>query len=516
MPSTTRHHRTEPRFTRRTVLQIVGAAGLAAATGPTLSACGRDEPEDASAPSPGSGGELSGALRVAIPMATDADQDFYTKQFASFTENTGVDVELLPFPDPQYEDSIQGLFRSGDEPDVYRMVKATASMRPSWSNDWIQPLDSYDAISKLLEDEYGDSALDPATSGLHLGGDLYGVPGVANNDWASLRPLMVNMDVLSEHGISSPPETWTELRDYAAKISSDSGSEVYGFALFGTAGMLIDANIKPMMECAGPVRQIAPLIPVDYHTGRAGASHPSIVEAVAVLRGMVEDKSVVPGWQNLEPEPFWQAWASGQVAMSPIAPWWAEEILKINDQIDVTGAIMPTPDAGRSGYQSSANAWAPTWGMTKATGSPEAAAALIAFLGSLDLQREYYEVSKVPTALASEYSSDLSETAANILGLAPELKRQGPSPTVRSLDAQGVIQAIQKALPTPGFSEIVFAAVDEGADYEDAARTFDDKLNDVMSAAISDAKSSGKDVDQKLFTFGDWDPMSDYTTRPGA
>lgn len=504
---------------RRRVLQLFGGAGASVLLGSMLGACGRNEPdsepEGTGSPQPDAG-EISGTVAIAIPMATSADEAFYRDQFEQFTADTGVEVDFLPFPDPQYAESIQGLFRGGDEPDVYRMVKPPAQMYPSWSQGWIQPLDGYEVVTSLLADEYGESALDPARSGLHINGELYGVPGLRNTSWAALRPLMVNMELLNAHGISEPPQTWSELRDAAAKVATDSGGDAYGLALVGGNNLLQSNNVFPLVTTAGPVRLLTNQVPIDYQTGQAGASHPSVVDSVALTRGFVEDGSVVPGWQNMDPQGFWQAWAAGQIAMAPISPWWSEEIAKINPQASMEFVAVPVPDSGQRGFQSTEFAWAPTWGLTKQSSNPEAAASLIAFLGSLEVQRQYYGAARIPSALANGYADELTDIAAGILDLEPKISKPGPSPTARSVDARGVIQAIQQAMPAPTFDEIIFSAVDQGADYEDLAGGFDAALNDVIAAEIDKAIQAGANLDENVFTFSDWDPTMDYVTDAGA
>ncbi|WP_129668549.1 ROK family protein [Phytoactinopolyspora endophytica] len=456
-------------------------------------------------------GRPSGSVTVTVPLTTDADQEFYARQFQRFTTETGVDVNLLHFPDPEYAESIQELFSGEDQPDVFRMVKPPAMMEASWAKGWIQPLDGYPVITELLTDEYGDSALDPAVSGLHIGGQLFGVPGIASPDWDGRQVFLANMDVLSRYGIFEPPRTWSELRDAAAKVATESGGDACGFAPAGAGLLLANVTLQPFINTAGGVRHIAPATPFDYRTGRSAAAHASVVEAVALLRGMVEDGSVLPGWQNIDTPGFWQAWSAGRIAMAVAAPWWTEEILKINDQTDVTVAPVPVPDSGRAGYATYTKDWAPTWGMAKASRNPDGAAALIAFLGTAEVQRQYYKVSAVPTALARDYADELSKNAAGIIALAHDFKLRGPSPTTRSYDAQEVISAIEKRAPTPDWPEIVFSAIDNGNDYVELAQTYDEGLNTVVADALAAAG-----MDENLFTFSDWDPLEDYTTDPGT
>lgn len=499
---------------RRHVLQMALGAGVG---GPLLAACGRDEPEepnepggDPSTPPADDAVELSGEVSVALPMPTPDSEDFYTEAFAKFeADNPGVSVNFLPFPDRQFGEAIQSLFQGGDQPDVYRMIKPPARMPASLGKGWIQPLDEYEAITDMLARDYGESALDPSTSGLYFGEDLYGVPGLSTNQ--AQTTLLFNTEVLDQYGISGPPETWSELRDTAAKITSDSGGDVSGIAFVQDAQMLTNIEVRPLMVTAGPVRQQIAGIIIDKQTGKAAASHPAVVETVALLRGLVEDGSVLAGWQNMDPTAFWQAWVAGKAAMAPMQAWWAEEILKIDPQAPMSLAAIPVPDSGRKGYTAVANDWIPTWGMAKAAQNTAAAAALIAYLGSLEHQRDFYENIKQPTPLALEYEDVLTDSAKQILTLGQETSRRGPNLGARTSDARALTSAIQAALPEPGFNEIVFSAVADGDDYADAAGTFDDALQTVIDDEIAKAIADGADFDENVLAFPDWDPLEDYT-----
>jgi multiple sugar transport system substrate-binding protein len=498
-------------LSRRNVLRLAFGAGIGA---PLLAACGRDEDDpDEEAPSadpspsesPSAPPALSGSISFSLPMATDGDQAYYEAAIARFTEETGVEVDFLPFPDAQFAESIQGLFRGGDEPDVFRMVKAPAQMRVSYENEWIQPLDGYPVITDFLREHYGEEALDPIRSGLHIENKLYSVPCIGNPMWNTPGVLMVNMDLLEQYGIDTAPETWNELRDTAAKITTDSGGDVFGYAMPGADMLLPNQMVMPYVVMAGPVRHIAGGVPVDLQTGRAGAAHESVAGAVQLMRDLVEDGSVITGWQSMGGPDFWQAWASGRVAMSPIAPWWSEETKKINPDVDTSTVPIPVPDSGRGGYGGSSSLYAPTWGMSRSSENPEAAAQFMVFLSTPEEQKMYYDASAVPTALAEEYADDLSDNARSILEIQAATRVVGPSVVAREPEASKANSLIQAGAPQPDWRQIVFEAIDGGADYAAAAAKYDDALNATIEQALEE---TGFDPD--LYAFPDWNPVTDY------
>lgn len=507
-------YRVEQRdMSRRRALGLMAGAGAGLLGGPLLAACGRGEGEAEDA-SEGDGD--GGTVVIATTIATTEDEAFFDEWLGRFTEDTGIRVTPRFYPDPQYNESIQLLFQSGDQPDIFRMrVPGPSVMPTAHQRDWLQPLDEYDVITDLLGSEYPEGALDPSVSGLHMGDELYGVPSFVNKASSNTRALMVNAELMDQFNIAEPPQAWGDLKDVAAKITSDSNGEVFGFAILGQP---ITFNFYAFQHVAGPQMQGA--TPIDYQTGRAGASHPSMVDTVSLLHDMAADDIYPPGWQNMDSPAFFQAFAAGKIAMAIGGGWQPGEIRKINPEIEITLSEMPIPNAGRGGFGTTGGptpgVFVPHWGMARDAPTPEGAATLMAFLGGSDVLRARYEATGIVPATAASFIDELDPLDRRMLELAEDLQRNAPNPLVRDVDSHGVLAAIQNNAPTPTLDEIVFAAIDEGADYETAAAAFDQKLDEAIDDEIAKAQAEGLGVTRDTFTFPDWDPLEDYVTQPGS
>ncbi|WP_327584385.1 extracellular solute-binding protein [Nonomuraea sp. NBC_00507] len=493
-----------------TVLSRRGALGLlgAAAAVPVLAACGGRNPAERS----------SAAVTLATTIATQQDQKFLTEWLGRFTEQTGIQVRTRFYPDQQYANSIQLLFQGDDRPDVFRLVKQPAEMPAAVLKGWIQPLDGFPELITTLERDYPAQARDATTSGLHVGEDLYGMPSLTHRPWGACRPLMYNAALMDKYGVGTPPTTWSELREAAEKITRDAKGEVFGFGLVGQIPEPLGVTVYALQNTAGPQMTDPSGTPINYQTGEPGAGHPSFVEAVALLRDLVARKVVPVGWENLKPPQFFQQFASGRVAMAVIPSWWSGEIRKLKPDIELGYAPLPVPDSGRKGYGAigvakNPGSIQPYWGISKGSANAAAAARVLAFLAGLEPQRAYYEMSKIPTALADKYADRLSQDDRRLLELARETQRLAPNPLTRSSGAITVLAGIAQNSPKPTQAEIFFDAINGKIDYKAAADELDAKLGRVFAEELKKVQDKGVDIDRGTFTFADWDPMKDYTTR---
>lgn len=497
---------------RRTVLRAAGGLGAAAGTG-WLSGCGRDPsqapggggtsaPQGSTAPSHKSG---AGSVVLVVPLPTEQDKPFYESWLAKFTDQTGIKVELRSYPDSQFAQTITQLFSSGQIPDIYRMVKAPARMEASYQKGWIRPLDEYSVVTELLEKDYADALKDKATSGLYIDGHLYGVPAYNNAGWNSVRPLMYNQAMLDKYGVQ-PPTTWGELSDGAKKIHKDSKGDVYGLGLFGSnAPIVTSARLA-----AGP--EIAMTFGVNLRTGKSDMSGQAMSGAVGLNRDLVKAGVVQPGWQTVSAQDFWREWAIGKIGMAFIAAWWGSQIQALNKDIKLGFSLSPAPDSGRKGHQPAGypipGRVAPYWGITKEAKNPDGAARLAAFLSSLEVQKDYYQRTKVVPALADRFLDDIDPTNRKLITLGQQEKTP-PAPQVRFTDAFALVGKIKTEAPKPSMrTETVVKAIEGKVDWSEAAQKWDAAEDKVVAQEIAAAGAP-----KNVFTYPDWDPTKNYTTR---
>ncbi len=84
--------------------------------------------------------------------------------------------------------------------------------------DWIAPMDSLLADSSLVDQQELDLAgfFPPAVSSLQVDGKQYALPSFNDGVVFAYRS-----DVYQAAGLGSPPDTWQQVTEYAAKLHSD-------------------------------------------------------------------------------------------------------------------------------------------------------------------------------------------------------------------------------------------------------------------------------------------------------
>ncbi len=141
-------------------------------------------------------------------------------QFESQHPNIKVKHEVI---NDQYMDVIRTRLIGDAAPDVFYLDSFEAPLLMKYQV--LEPLNSYINTQFDLED-FEPSLL----NAFQLDGQTYGLP----KDFSTLA-LFYNEPAFKEAGITQPPQTWEELRDYSQKLTVDKNrdgrKEQYGFGL---------------------------------------------------------------------------------------------------------------------------------------------------------------------------------------------------------------------------------------------------------------------------------------------
>lgn len=491
-------------MTRRGVLGIFGVA----ATAPLLASCGREQP----APTPsgtGSGatGAASGRVRLALGAANQNYEPFFREQIARFNEAyPEVQVEPQFLPPAEYANAINLSFTSGDAPDIYRLTgpSPATNLANSFRNDWLQPITPY-ATDDLRSRSFPQGTfVDPAISGLYVGEDLYATP-LESLPYTQVRILYCNRALLDAAGASSAPETWDEMVEIATMISANGGDGVFGFAIPGQQTVV---TVDAFQSTAGPA--MSGVAPINYQNGRAGASDPSYLQTVEMLRQLNADGVLTPGWESWDPQRPIQEFALGTLGMYVGANFHAARIRELNPELEFEMAVIPVPDSGRGGYSAVRGLNQPYWGMSRSAASPEAAYALMDFMCTVDFMRGAYESLGLIPTLPEAYEDIATDDTQRLLEVMEESQRLAPAPSFNGLDADQLVASATAAAPTPNATDLYTAAITQNSDYEGPARQFDQGLDAAIEQAVAAAQADGQDVSRESLAFPEWDPLEDY------
>ncbi|MFE1748163.1 ABC transporter substrate-binding protein [Coleofasciculus sp. H7-2] len=168
--------------------------------------------------------------------------DRVLKKFEAENPNIKVKYEVI---NEQYMDVIKTRLIGDAAPDVFYLDSFEAPLLMKY--EVLEPLDSY-ITAKFDLDDFEPSLL----KAFRYNGKIYGLP----KDFATLA-LFYNKKAFAEVGLSQPPQTWEELRDYSQKLTIDKNRDGridrYGFCIIpelsrqyfmikAFGGQLIDRN----------------------------------------------------------------------------------------------------------------------------------------------------------------------------------------------------------------------------------------------------------------------------------
>lgn len=193
----------------------------------------------------------------------------------------------------------------------------------------IQPLDDI-AADKI--DGWKDRIVpEVLKSGMHEG-KLYGVPTYV--DMSSF--LAINVDAMHEAGYDRPPETWSEVREYAKAMTKPDRPGI----AFPVTTAPVDINIFEGIAYANGGRIF------DEETGKVTLNGPGTVDALQLYIDLIADGST-PQPTSLT-ETFFrdtaQLFAQGRTAMW-IGLSWLNVPWPVPEELKWVGAPFPRPDA---------------------------------------------------------------------------------------------------------------------------------------------------------------------------
>ncbi|HHW48685.1 MAG TPA: extracellular solute-binding protein [Clostridiaceae bacterium] len=156
-------------------------------------------------------------ITVLLPKHEMDTKGFWEKETRQFESESGVKVELINMAWENVAERVtQEMAAGGSSYDVVEFDNAWVAKFNK--NNWLEPLDGYEGA-----DEIKNGLLSGLVNKFSIGGKFYGVAW--NND---TRFFMYNKKMLEDAGISKPPKTWAEVKEYS-KILQEKGIAKYGF-----------------------------------------------------------------------------------------------------------------------------------------------------------------------------------------------------------------------------------------------------------------------------------------------
>lgn len=167
-------------------------------------------------------------------------------------------------------------------------------------NDIVEPLSGY------MDDEFSGRFIETFMGPSTIDGDVYGLPVAA-----SARAMYYNKGLMEQAGVSEVPETWTDLKSAAEKVSA-LGDDIYGFGLQGGGDTETDAYWYYSLWSHGGD------IIVD---GKSGIGSPEAIAATQTYKDLVDGGLTQPGVTNYNRQDVESMLKQGKVGMILSGPW---------------------------------------------------------------------------------------------------------------------------------------------------------------------------------------------------
>lgn len=214
-------------LTRRRLIKSTGA--VVAGVGLTsLIGCEQPKPTGAATAAPTGTPAAPVTLRfLDWQLAEEPTGSAYRSVIAAFERaNPNIKIEAEAVPLAQYQARVVSQAKAGQLADVLRVFDP-------WIRGWIDEgflLDLNPLVAKAEERNFKDLFYKPTIDLATAKNGFYGVPG-----WNTALMLQYNVKLFEEAGLdpAKPPRTWTELTEYAKKLTKPGGAQ-YGIALHGS------------------------------------------------------------------------------------------------------------------------------------------------------------------------------------------------------------------------------------------------------------------------------------------
>jgi multiple sugar transport system substrate-binding protein len=254
-----------------------------------------------SAPESGSNASASDK-KVQLSFWTNArhDADLMQEKIKLFNETNKSNIEVsIQVMTDNYEQALQTAIRADEAPDIMN-AKSKLSIADLVKMNAIEPLDSY--LTPDIKSRFGDNLLN--LDGLNsIDGKIYSLP-----NYGSTFRLIYNKDLFAKAGLSEPPKSLEEVVTYAQKITEAGKADgVYGFAM----------NMKNPV--AAYERSIVPTLRLDgkdIYDWKTGKYDFSVLKPyVEMVKKIVDNKSMLPGYESLDIDPLRNQFAAGKIGM---------------------------------------------------------------------------------------------------------------------------------------------------------------------------------------------------------
>lgn len=272
------------------------------------------------------------------------------------TEHPDIDVVFVPQSHKDYRERLQTAIASGQGPDVFRFHGSWTPML----SDELYPVPA----SLVSSSEFQATYYPVMAKQLQNNGQFVGIPLMYDG-----LALFYNEDILNTAS-EQPPQTWSELRSLAAKLTIRTGNEVKrGGVALGNA-----TNVEHFSD-------ILAVLMLQNGADLANPNTPEGKDALKFYTNFLKEDKV---WSDSLPSST-VAFARGDVAMMFAPSWRAHEIQAINPDLRFGVTTIPRLAETRI-------SWASYWaeGVNARSENTDEAWQFVEYLASEEVLKKLY------------------------------------------------------------------------------------------------------------------------------
>lgn len=316
------------------------------------------------------------------------DKKYKQRMFAQFNkEHPDIKIEYTSQVGAAYNQIIALAYKVGEMPDMF------------WAGGDLPGIPDMVKAGKLiaLEDIAPRSEVEawkarfpkrppPFIPWTHIfGGKTYTWPQIGSGVEAG-QFLFYNKKLFKQAGLSDPPKSWAEFRDYSRKITTKGQGSFYGFVFGSLQPWVLRNSTHQFAVAAGSFWNNW-----DFRTAKTTVHDPTEKDAIRLLMQLKADGSIFPGEMTFDDEEAKRRFALDKAAMIIGGPWNVGGTIAYSPDADFDVALAPSPDGGPpKGYQ--ATSGGPGGGgyyISASAKHPEPIWEVIKFLTSKEYQEGY-------------------------------------------------------------------------------------------------------------------------------
>jgi len=345
--------------------------------------------------------------KVKVTFWTNArhDADLMQEKIKTFNEtnSSNIEVEYQIMTD-NYEQAIQTAIQAGEAPDIMN-----AKMKLKFED--LVKMNAIEPLNEFLTDEdkarFGD--LISVERQNSIDGKTYSLP-----NYGSTWRLIYNKDLFDKAGIQEPPKSLDELVQDAKLITEAAKTDnAYGFAInMKNPSAAFERGLLPMVRLDGK----------DIYEWQSGKyTFDVLTPYVKAFKQIVDDKSMLPGYESLDIDPLRNQFAAGKIGMYfslSAEPGVYES--QFPTQINWSVAQVPTIDGQAPQGANYINGGASWLYMSSKSEHKKETWEVMKFLYSDEVLVPYYEQGKGVSVLPSVISKAKPPELKNFQAFAPQ------------------------------------------------------------------------------------------------